>query len=69
MTKGTQQPQMPQVRKAFRSKKVEKIVFQVENGGNVKLRDMEEKQMHNLFLKNMSGLIEETKNPSPCLNP
>merc|ERR1711874_417454 len=25
--------------------------------------------MHNLFLKNMAGLIEETKNPSPCLNP
>jgi len=42
---------------------------QVENGGNVKLRDMDEKHMHNLFLKNMSGLIEETKNPSPCLNP
>jgi hypothetical protein len=25
--------------------------------------------MHNLFLKNMAGLIEEIKNPSPCLNP
>ena len=30
---------------------------------------MDEKHMHNLFLKNMSGLIEETKNPSPCMNP
>jgi len=30
---------------------------------------MDEKSMHNLFLKNMAGLIEETKNPSPCLNP
>jgi len=35
----------------------------------MKLRDMDEKNMHNLFLKNMAGLIEETKNPSPCLNP
>jgi hypothetical protein len=35
----------------------------------VKLRDMDEKNMHNLFLKNMAGLIEETKNPSPCINP
>merc|ERR1711887_232917 len=35
----------------------------------IKLRDMDEKNMHNLFLKNMAGLIEETKNPSPCLNP
>ena len=35
----------------------------------VKLRDMDEKAMHNLFLKNMSGLIEETKNPSSCANP
>merc|ERR1712156_1345551 len=42
---------------------------QVEVGSNVKLRDMDEKHMHNLFLKNMSGLIEETKNPSPCMNP
>jgi len=42
---------------------------QADVGGNVKLRDMDEKNMHNLFLKNMSGLIEETKNPSPCLNP
>merc|ERR1712018_941234 len=24
---------------------------------------------HNLFLKNMSGLIEEVKNPTPRLNP
>jgi hypothetical protein len=30
---------------------------------------MDEKNMHNLFLKNMAGLIEEVKNPSPCLNP
>lgn len=36
---------------------------------SIKLRDMDEKSMHNLFLKNMAGLIEETKNPSPCLNP
>ena len=36
---------------------------------NMKLRDMDEKNMHNLFLKNMAGLIEEIKNPSPCLNP
>merc|ERR1712020_511626 len=42
---------------------------QVEAASNVKLRDMDEKHMHNLFLKNMSGLIEETKNPSPCMNP
>jgi len=35
----------------------------------VKLRDMDEKSMHNLFLKNMAGLIEEIKNPSPALNP
>merc|ERR1712211_205786 len=35
----------------------------------IKLREMDEKNMHNLFLKNMAGLIEETKNPSPCLNP
>jgi len=42
---------------------------QADVGGNVKLRDMDEKHMHNLFLKNMSGLIEETKNPSPCMNP
>jgi hypothetical protein len=36
---------------------------------NMLLKDMDEKCMHNLFLKNMAGLIEETKNPSPCLNP
>merc|ERR1712002_1406812 len=30
---------------------------------------MEEKHLHNLFLKNMSGLIEEVKNPTPRLNP
>merc|ERR1712154_655420 len=35
----------------------------------LKLRDMEEKHLHNLFLKNMSGLIEEVKNPTPRLNP
>jgi len=35
----------------------------------LKLKDMDEKNMHNLFLKNMAGLIEEIKNPSPCLNP
>jgi len=38
-------------------------------GCTLKLRDMDEKNMHNLFLKNMAGLIEEVKNPSPCLNP
>merc|ERR1712170_307346 len=36
---------------------------------SLKLRDMEEKHLHNLFLKNMSGLIEEVKNPTPRLNP
>ena len=36
---------------------------------NMKLKDMDEKNMHNLFLKNMAGLIEEIKNPSPCMNP
>jgi len=30
----------------------------------LKLKNMDEKKMHNLFLKNMSGLIEESKNPS-----
>eukprot|EP00088_Acartia_fossae_P024023 TRINITY_DN2498_c0_g1_i1.p2 TRINITY_DN2498_c0_g1~~TRINITY_DN2498_c0_g1_i1.p2 ORF type:complete len:189 (+),score=76.16 TRINITY_DN2498_c0_g1_i1:53-619(+) len=40
-----------------------------ESRGVLKLKDMDEKNMHNLFLKNMAGLIEETKNPSPCLNP
>ncbi len=35
----------------------------------LKLRDMDEKNMHNLFLKNMAGLIQETKNPSEPLNP
>jgi len=49
--------------------KGQQIIPQVDLSGNVKLRDMDEKHMHNLFLKNMSGLIEETKNPSPCLNP
>ena len=44
------------------------ILSQVDLGG-CKLREMDEKNMHNLFLKNMSGLIEETKNPSPCMNP
>lgn len=37
--------------------------------GVMKLREMDEKNMHNLFLKNMAGLIEEIKNPSPCTNP
>merc|ERR1712168_1172356 len=36
---------------------------------SIKLKEMDEKNMHNLFLKNMAGLIEETKNPSPCSNP
>jgi hypothetical protein len=35
----------------------------------IKLKNMDEKNMHNLFLKNMAGLIEETKNPSTCANP
>lgn len=39
------------------------------NRGVMKLREMDEKNMHNLFLKNMAGLIEEIKNPSPCTNP
>lgn len=34
----------------------------------LKLKDMDEKNMHNLFLKNMSGLIEETKKPSNFSN-
>jgi len=37
--------------------------------GVMKLREMDEKNMHNLFLKNMAGLIEEIKNPSVCTNP
>ena len=35
----------------------------------LKLKDMDEKKMHNLFLKNMSGVIEECKNPSNNENP
>merc|ERR1711970_147367 len=35
----------------------------------LKFKEMEEKHLHNLFLKNMSGLIEEVKNPTPRLNP
>ena len=35
----------------------------------LKLKNMDEKNMHNLFLKNMSGLIEEARNPSPGENP
>jgi len=35
----------------------------------LKLKDMDEKKMHNLFLKNMSGLIEEAKNPATFSNP
>ena len=42
---------------------------QAESEPSMKLREMDEKNMHNLFLKNMAGLIEETKNPSPCSNP
>merc|ERR1711872_260421 len=43
----------------------------VQNGSGpcLKLREMDEKNMHNLFLKNMAGLIEETRNPTQCLNP
>ena len=33
------------------------------------LKDMDEKNMHNLFLKNMSGLIEVAKNPETGANP
>ena len=44
------------------------VVFGTE-GADLKLKDMEEKHLHNLFLKNMSGLIEEVKNPTPRLNP
>ena len=43
--------------------------LQVDVGRDTKLRDMDEKHMHNLFLKNMAGLIEEIKNPSTCTNP
>jgi len=49
--------------------KAQQQVVQVDMGKDCKLREMDEKNMHNLFLKNMSGLIEETKNPSPCMNP
>ena len=35
----------------------------------LKLKNMDEKNMHNLFLKNMSGLIEEARNPSMGENP
>jgi len=35
----------------------------------LKLKNMEEKNMHNLFLKNMSGLIEEARNPTIGENP
>merc|ERR1712059_84494 len=35
----------------------------------LKLKDMGEKEMHNIFLRNMSALIEEVKNPTPRLNP
>lgn len=37
----------------------------------LKLKNMDEKNMHNLFLKNMSGLIEIAKNPhsGECSNP
>ena len=42
---------------------------QNETESSMKLKEMDEKNMHNLFLKNMAGLIEETKNPSPCSNP
>merc|ERR1712029_1041012 len=39
------------------------------HAGRHEVREMDEKNMHNLFLKNMAGLIEEIKNPSPCTNP
>ena len=42
---------------------------QIETESSLKLKEMDEKNMHNLFPKNMAGLIEETKNPSPCSNP
>merc|ERR1711992_140676 len=52
---------------------VQNIIKMTRNKNNVgvvmKLKEMDEKNMHNLFLKNMAGLIEETKNPSPCSNP
>lgn len=35
----------------------------------LKLKEMDEKKMHNLFLKNMSGVIEAAKNPSNVENP
>jgi len=33
----------------------------------LKLKNMDEKKMHNLFLKNMAGVIEECKNPSESI--
>merc|ERR1712110_1221990 len=35
----------------------------------LKLKDMEEKHLHNLFLKNMSGLIEGVITPLPASTP
>lgn len=35
----------------------------------LKLKNMDEKNMHNLFLKNMSGLIEVARNPYAGENP
>merc|ERR1712090_77516 len=58
---GTQQPAVQSLPRMTRGQQQETNVM--------KLREMDEKNMHNLFLKNMAGLIEETKNPSPCLNP
>merc|ERR1712055_833234 len=57
----TQQPAVQSLPRMTRGQQQETNVM--------KLREMDEKNMHNLFLKNMAGLIEETKNPSPCLNP
>ena len=48
---------------------ITKMAAKTGNKPVLKLKDMEEKHLHNLFLKNMSGLIEEVKNPTPRLNP
>ena len=52
-----------------RLNKIKMTKGQLETECSLKLKEMDEKNMHNLFLKNMAGLIEETKNPSPCSNP
>jgi len=62
-----QQPHRLPVEKRYQEQKTFRMAL--VKGAGLKLKDMDEKNMHNLFLKNMAGLIEEVKNPSPCLNP